>query len=451
VRVFSLLSILLPALAFPLRADEWPMMGGRPDRNPVSSEKNLPATFSEKDVKWTAPLGTITYSCPVVAGGRVFVGTNNREVKDPKRDDKGVVLCLSAADGTLLWKAVHDKLPEGSAQDTDMIGVTSTPAVVGERVYYVSNRAEAVCRNAATGAVIWLLDMRKELGVRPNQAASCSPVVADGKVFVITGHGADYKEHKVKDPKAPSFIALDAASGKVLWQDNSPGDRIMVGTWGSPSYGVVEGQAQAIFPGGDGWLYSFEPTTGKLLWKFNCKVQENRKPDGSPETENYVLAAPVFAGYRVLTVNGVDTETSGDPGCIRAIDARKRGDITKEGELWHLHDKEFCRSITSPAVQDGLVYATQQLGVVNCIDLETGKVIWNHDLLSTVCGTPLVADGKIYIRTGDGDIVVMKTGREKKVLAKNTLPDLEHGYVVASDGLLYIASWKKLYVIGGGK
>jgi outer membrane protein assembly factor BamB len=442
---------LLLATANLLRADDWPMLGGRPDRNSVSSDKNLPTSFSEKDVTWSALLGTQTWSCPVVAGGRIFVATNNREVTDPKRDDKGVVLCLSATDGKLLWKGVHDKLPEGNAQDTSMIGVTSTPAVAGDRVYYVSNRAEVVCRDAASGAVVWLLDMRKDLGVQPNQASPCSPVVVDKRVFVVTGQGTDFKEGKVRNPKAPSFIALDAESGKVLWQDSSPGDKIMLGTWGSPSYGVVEGQAQAVFPGGDGWLYSFEPSTGKLLWKFNCKVQENRKPDGSPETENYVLAAPVFAGHRVLAVVGVDTDTAGDPGCIRAIDARKRGDITREGELWRLHDKEFCRSIASPVVEDGLVYAIEQPGFVDCIDLETGKVVWKHDLLASVCGTPLVADGKVYVRTGDGDIIVMKTGREKKVLAKNTLPDLEHGYVVASNGVLYIASWKKLYVLGGKK
>lgn len=451
MRVLSSLALLLLGSSLTLRADDWPMLGGRPDRNSISSEKNLPAVFSEKNVQWTAKLGTVTYSCPVIAGGRIFIGTNNPDAVDAKKDDKGVLLCLSAADGKLLWKGVHDKLPGGDAVDTNQIGVTSTAAVAGDRVYYVSNRCEVVCREAETGKIAWIVDMRKDLGVMQNQASPCSPVVADGKVFVVTGHGRDFKSHKVDNPKAPSFLALDAATGKVLWQDCSPGENIFEGSWGSPSYGIVDGQAQAIFPGGDGWLYSFDPAGGKLLWKFNCKVQEKLKPDGKPETENSVLAAPVFAGHRILAVVGYDTETSGDPGCLRAIDARKRGDITKDGELWKLHDKEFTRSMTSPAVLDGLIYAVEQLGIVNCIELETGKILWKHDLLSTVCGTPLVADGKIYVRTGDGDVRVMQTGREKKELAKNTLPDLEHGYVVPSNGALYIASWKKLYVVSGGK
>jgi len=451
VRVAFPLALLVLASALALRADDWPMMGGRPDRNSVSPEKNLPVTFSEKDVKWAASLGTQTWSCPVVAGGRIFIGTNNPDSTDAKKDDKGMLLCLSTKDGRLLWKGVHDKLPGGDGVDTSQIGVTSTAAVAGDRVYYVSNRCEVVCREVETGKIAWLLDMRKDLGVMQNQASPCSPVVADGRVFVVTGQGMDFKEHKVRNPQAPSFIAVDAATGKILWQDSSPGERILEGSWGSPSYGVVDGQAQAVFPGGDGWLYSFDPAAGKLLWKFNCKIQEKLKPDGKPETENCVLAAPVFAGHRVLAVVGYDTETSGDPGCLRAIDARKRGDITKDGELWKLHDKEFTRALASPAVLDGLVYAVEQLGIVNCIELETGKILWKHDLLSTVCGTPLVADGKIYVRTGDGDIRVMQTGREKKELAKNTLPDLQHGYVVAANGTLYIASWKKLFAIAYGK
>jgi outer membrane protein assembly factor BamB len=84
----------------------------------------------------------------------------------------------------------------------------------------------------------------------------------------------------------------------------------------------------------------------------------------------------------------------------------------------------------------------------DCIDLETGKRLWQHDMLSTAWGSPLVADGKAYVRNGDGEVLVFQTGRGKKLLAKNAgLPGVENGSVVAANGVLYIAGRNKLYAV----
>jgi outer membrane protein assembly factor BamB len=442
------LVLLAPRL---LSADDWPMLGGRPDRNLVSPEKGLPAEFSEpkkKNVLWSAPLGTTTYGTPVVSNGRVFIGTNNGG--DPK-DDKGVLRCFDTS-GKPLWKAVHAKLETGEAEDFPGIGVCSTPCVVGDAVYYVSNRAELVCCSVKDGKAVWTLDMRKELGVAPHQGSAASPLAVGDLVFTVTGHGQDFKKHKVLNPSAPSFIAVNRTTGKVVWQDNSPGANIFAGQWGSPAYGVIDGRAQVIFPGGDGWLYAFDPPTGKLLWKFNCKAHEKVDAEGKPETPNQLLAAPVIVGHRVIIATGIDTDTTG-PGCLRAIDARKSGDVTATAELWKLAGEAFGASISTVAVHEGLVYAIQQLGMLDCIELETGKRLWQHDMLSVAWGSPLVADGKVYVRNGDGDIVVMKVGREKVLISKNSeaLPSVDNGSVVAANGVLYLAGNKKLYAIAESK
>lgn len=460
-----LLSLGLFVSAVAARADDWPMFGGRPDRNMVSPEKNLPETWEwrpGKNLKWVAELGTQTWGSPVVGGGRVYIGTNNDKPRDPAvTGDRGVLMCFAEADGAFLWQAAHEKLPGGEKEDWPKIGLCSTPCVAGDRVYYVSNRGELVCcdalgfsdgendgpfqdekrRGKQDADFIWTLDMPKEFGVLPHQASASSPLVAGGLVFVLTGHGVDVETRKVRNPGAPSFIAADAATGRVVWKDNSPGERILGAQWGSPAYGGVDGQAQVAFPGGDGWLYAFEPKSGKLLWKFNCKAHE------SAGTDNHLVAMPVYAGDRVLIAVGQDTETAGPPGCVRAIDARKRGDITKEGELWRIGGGEFGRSLSAVSVHEGLVYAVEQDGYLNCVDLAGGKRVWRHDFLSTVWGSPLAADGKVYVRTGDGDVVVFAVGREKKVLAKNTLRNLGHGTTVAANGVLYLAGESKLYAV----
>lgn len=424
-----LVLLLLTACAGP---DDWPMWGGRPDRNMVSAEKNLPETFGEKNVRWAATMGDQCFSNPVVAGGRVFIGTNNGKPRDPNvKGDRGVLMCFNAADGKFLWQAVHEKLPTGDDEDWRSIGICSTPAVAGDRVYYVSNRAELVCLEAATGKRVWLLDMREELGVTPYQASASSPLVADGRVFVVTGHGISGEAHKVKNPASPSFVAVDAATGKVLWQDSSPGERIHNGQWGSPALG----DGRVYFPGGDGVLYAFNPADGKLLWKLDCLAHEAKR------SGDHLVATPVYVDGKVLIATGNNPEDGDGAGCLRAIDARSGK------ELWKLAGKEYGRSIANVAVHEGLVYAVELGGWVGCVEFETGKRLWRHDLLSTVWGSPVVADGRVYVRTGDGDVVVLATEREAKVLATNTLPGLSHGTVTAAGGVVYIAGDSKLYCV----
>ena len=429
----------------PLFAADWPMLGGRPDRNMVSTERGLPIEWSEqKNVKWAAELGKVTFGAPVIGGGRVFIGTDN---DDPKSNAKrGVLKCFSERDGALLWRAVHEKLPSPS-EDESSIGICSTPCLAGDRVYYVSNRAELVCRAASDGAAVWTLDFRAKLGVTPNQASASSPVVVGDLVYVVTGQGADNKTGVVKNPAAPSFVAVHRQTGDVVWQDNAPGAKIITGQWGSPGYGVVAGQPQVIFPGGDGWLYSYEPVTGRLRWKFNGKAHEKPAADGAPETSFNFVAAPVFAGDRVFIAIG-EPEASSGPGALRCLDARQSGDVTKTAEIWRVGGKEFNDSISTVAVHDGLVYAADTTGFLSCLDAKTGEKLWTHDLLSNIWGSPLVADGKVYVQVGEGAVHIFAAGRAKKLIAKNeSLPDMAHGTPVAANGVLYLTGQKKLYAI----
>jgi len=468
-----------------VEGDDWPMFGGRPDRNMVSAEKGLPTEWSwepRKNVKWAAEIGheTTTYGSPVVAGGRVFMGTSNSKPLDPEvKGDRGVMACFSAADGAFLWQAVHEKLHPGDkkkAEEVDYpeVGIASTACVAGERVYYVNNRAELVCLDVQgfhdgendgpfkeeklarkqDADVVWILDMRKEFGITPHQASAASPLAVGDLVFAVTGQGRGVASGKVDNPKAPSFVAVDAKTGKAVWQDDSPGDRIVTGQWGSPAYGVVDGKPQVVFPGGDRWLYAFEPATGKLLWKFDCGAHEKPKADGKPETDNQLVATPVFHKDRVYIGFGEHPDVGGSesPGCLRAIDALKRGDITREGEVWRVDGANFHWTIANVAVHGSVIFAVEASGYLNCLDLHTGRLIWRHDFLTTVFGSPLVADGKVYVRTGDGEVVVFAASKNYKVLARNKgLPDLGQGAVIAADGVLYLAGNARLYAIAQSK
>src|SRR5437867_422768 len=157
-------------------APAWPLFGGSLSRNMVNAtEKNVPTEWSideekPKNIKWTADLGSKAYGGPIIADGKIFVGTNNENPRNPKiKGDKGIVMCFRESDGKFLWQAVHDKLEAGRVQDWPQEGVCSTPVVEGKRLYYVSNRCELVCADTEgdpekqEAKFIWKLDMIKTL------------------------------------------------------------------------------------------------------------------------------------------------------------------------------------------------------------------------------------------------------------------------------------------------
>src|SRR5262249_27055433 len=212
--------------------------------------------------------------------------------------DRGILMCFDEKTGKFLWQAVHDKLPSGQVNDWPQDGICSTPTVDGGRGYYVSNRGEVVCADVdgvANGNqgfqgenytdptdadILWSFDMPKELGVFVHARSASSPLIVGDTLFVVTGNGVDEDHVTIPSPQAPSFIALDKMTGKLLWKDSSPGKNIMHGQSSSPAY-AAEPVPQVIFPGGDGWLRAFDPKTGALLWKF----------DGNPKQAVFKLGA----------------------------------------------------------------------------------------------------------------------------------------------------------------
>src|SRR5881296_2783171 len=177
---------------------DWPMWGGTPDRNMVSNMKGIPTSWdvkTKKNVKWMAQLGSQSYGNPVVAGGQVYVGTNNELLRNPKEGgDRGVLMCFRESDGKFLWQHANEKLPAGRANDWPFQGVCSSPLVEGDRLYYVSNRCEIVCLDAkgdGNAKVVWRFDMMEEVGSQPHNMSNSSPVSYQDLIFVSTSNGQD--------------------------------------------------------------------------------------------------------------------------------------------------------------------------------------------------------------------------------------------------------------------
>ena len=444
---------------------DWPMWGGTADRNMISTMANAPTEWdidSNKNIVWKAELGSQTYGNPVVADGKVFVGTNNEALKDPAlKGDRGVLMAFRESDGEFLWQHASPKLMSGRVNDWPYQGVASSPLVEGKRLWYVNNRGEVVCvdtegfhdgendgpytREEHTGKqhadIIWVYDMMEELGVSQHNLANSSPVPYKNLIFLTTSNGQDESHVNVPSPRSPALVAIDKTTGELIWEDNSVNGNILHGQWSQPSVGEIGGVMQVIHAQGDGWVRGFEVETGKKLWEFDT----NPKDSVWPKTRNELISTPVIYRDKVFIANGQDPEHGEGVGHMYAIDATKRGDLTESGRIWHF-DK-IRRSISTAAIKGDLLFISDFSGFFHCLDVETGKVHWTHDLLAAVWGSPIVVGDKVYIGDEDGDVLVMEASKEAKVIAEINMGSSVYCSAVPAKGALFIANRNELYKI----
>ena len=465
-------AVLAVSVVAPSPAEvEESMWGFTPSRNLAVGGTGVPAKWdpdSGKNIKWSVELGAQTYAGPVIHGGKVFVGTNNQSQKNPKlTGDRGVIMAFDKADGSFLWQMTHSKLPAGRVNDWPQQGICSTPYIEGDRLYYISNQCEVVCIDTEgfrdgendgpvmdeaetteiDGDVIWVLDMIEELAVFPHNLATCSPVGVGDLLFVITSNGVDEGHVAIPSPFAPSFIALNKKTGELVWESDLPGENILHGQWANPTYGEVNGKGQVYMPGGDGWVYALDAETGKLVWKFDCNPKESVWELGGRGTRNAIIATPVFYDNKVFVAVGQDPEHGEGIGHLWAINATGTGDVTEMGAVWHIGNQEFHRTISTVAIYDGMLYAADLSGFVYGLDLETGEQQWKYDTFAAIWGSPLVVDDKVLIGDEDGDVAVLKAGKQLELLFEVNMGSAVYTTPVFDDGVLYIASRNRLFAI----
>ena len=464
ISVFLITAYLKPALLLAQGAGDWPLWGGSVSRNSVSQMQGLPMEWdvsTGKNVKWVASLGSISYATPVISGGRVFVGTNNEGLRDPKQDgDRGVLMAFRESNGEFLWQATSEKLASGQVNDWPEQGICSTPLVEKDRLYYVTSRCEVVCLDTqgfrdkendgpyrgerlteeTDADIIWVFDMMKEVNSFPHNMTASAPVSYGDLLFTGTSNGRN-EEGNLPSPDAPSIIALDKRTGTLTWSDNSPGKNVLHGQWSSPAIGEIGGIVQVVMGQGDGWVRGYEALTGKRLWEFDT----NPKEAVWPKDRNNVISTPVIVGDRVYIANGQDPENGDGPGHFYCIDGTQRGDITEKGRVWHYD--EIHRSISTAVVEGGLVYVPDYAGFLHCLDASTGEVCWIHDTFASVWGSPLVVGDRVYLGDEDGDVVVLRAGEKEEVLAEMNMGGSVYGSPVPANGVLFVATYNQLFAL----
>jgi outer membrane protein assembly factor BamB len=483
--------------------NEWPLFGGTLARNLVNlKEKNIPTQADitkakEGNIKWSQDLGSKAYGGPVIADGKIFVGTNNDNPRDPKIEgDKGVLMCFEEKTGKFLWQHVHNKLSAGRVNDWPEEGICSSPHVEAGRLYYVTNRSEVICADTGTGEIKWKFDMIAKLNNFPHNLSTCSPLVVGDVLYVITSNGVDEGHINIPQPEAPSFIALNKKNGELLWKNNDPtknlveakkageevdikklvneGRLLMHGQWSNPVYAEPDNRPMIIFPGGDGWMRAFEPKSGELIWKFDCNPKGTFYKLGSGATRNDFVCTPVIWENKLYIGVGQDPEHKSGVGHLWCIDitkkpANKDKDISpvdnnfnpkaevnrNSGLVWHFGDfitpkpeprerqYRFSRTLSTCAVHDGLCYAADFDGYFYCLNALTGELQYEEYTKAQLWSSPSWVDGHVYLGNEQGLIRVYKHGKKKELLSTIDMNGNDSGATVratpvACNGVLYV-------------
>lgn len=509
--------------------NDWPQWGGSKYKNNTPPGTNIPTEWDVNEgtnIKWKMPIGSQSYGNPVVANGKVFLGTNNGKgyiKRFPDNIDLGCLIAFDEKEGTFLWQHCNPKLPSGRVHDWPLQGICCSPYVDGERLWYVTSRGEVACldingfydgknngpykaepnENTDEADVIWLYDMMGEQGVSQHNMCSCSVTCQGDILFVNTSNGLDASHINLPAPNAPSFMAMNRDTGKVLWTDKSPGTNILHGQWSSPTFAEIAGVPQVIFGGGDGWLYSFAPEgdgkgSSKLLWKFDCNPKDSKWVLGGSGTRNNIIATPVIYDNLLYLAVGQDPEHGEGIGNMYCLNpAGAEGDVSPtlvidkdgnpvphrrlqaldadEGEkeipneksivVWHFdeldanndgeidYEEEMHRACGTATIKDDLLYIADFSGIVYCLDAKAADkdkkptLYWTYDMFSPAWGSPLVVDGKVYIGDEDGDLSIFEHSKEMKQINEIYMEDSIKSTPIVANNVLYIMTLNTLYAI----
>jgi outer membrane protein assembly factor BamB len=435
LRIFAIVLAVGLVMGEPLHAEDWPGWRG-PRLDGTSAERNLPVRWNEKDnIAWKAAVPGIGHSSPVVSGDLVFVTTCLVKTKER------LLLAFDRRTGREVWRKVVVTSPLEPKHDLNSYS-SSTPATDGKRVYVTFERirpknpgeaypikpheksplAENVVPEMfiacfdVSGALLW----QKTVGQFYSRHGFCSPPILYKDLVILNG-----------DQDAEAYlVALDKYTGEQHWKTERS-HRIR--SYCAPLILDAAGKMQMILSGGE-TVASYDPDTGKLLWTVNGP------------TEQFV-ASPVYT-------EGVLFLTAGFPTWHNlGIRVDGSGDVTKSHVLWHEKANPRKASyVPSPIAHDKWLFMIADQGYLSCFEAKTGKRVWKDEIKlgDHHSGSPVLADGRIYLTDDDGITYVIKAGPEFILESTNPLGEKCYASPAVAHGHIYLRTTGHLWCVGGG-
>jgi outer membrane protein assembly factor BamB len=430
-----------------LTAENWPQWRG-PSSHGVSREVGLPTMWStSQNVAWRASLAGLGTSSPIVWDDGVFVtsqigarGVVGGEHPQLARDDRAladreqpiggrrpepgrggagapepvwfVVEAFRRSDGHRLWEhrtKATGLLPEVHEKHNL---ATPTPATDGTRVYAWFGNGQIVVLDMS-GRVVWTRHLGMEYA--PFDARwghGSSPVLFGDLVILLCDH------------QSKSYLlALDAQTGRERWKVDRGAGRVSHST----PLVVRRPEGDELLVNSSERIDAYDPATGNALWHT-----------GSPRQTP--IPSAVFHDGIIYLSRGYRNSD------YMAIRPGGHGNVTASHVVWQA--PSGASYVPSILYYDGLLYMTNEVGIVTCADARTGERVWRHRLGGVFFASPVAADGKVYLASETGETFVLRAGKTPEVLSLNDLGERLIASPAISHGRLFLRSDRTLFSVG---
>jgi outer membrane protein assembly factor BamB len=398
-----------------LTAENWPQWRG-PLLNGLSREVNLPVRWSKTEgLAWTLAMPAWSGSTPIVWGDRVFLN-----VADGPRL---LLWCIDRANGTVLWKRPLDG---GNRQIRKQNMSSPSPVTDGSHVWVMTGTGVLKAFDFA-GNERWTRDIQHDFGLFGQlYGYGSSPLLFEDSLYVQVLHGSHTAE--------PSYLLrINKSDGKTVWRVERPTPARQESTdaYTTPTL-VRDGSRNEIVVSGADIVTGHDPADGREVWRAEGL---NPTRDGIFR----IIASPVVH-------DGIVYAPSRERPLL-ALKADGRGDVSTSHVAWRFMSGP---DVPTPVTDGTYLYVINDRGIMWCLDAKTGAPRYERQRLrpSTYTGSPVLADGKIYITNEDGLTSVVQAGPKFTVLAENDFGEYTLSSPAVSDGQIFIRTDKFLYAIG---
>ena len=382
---------------------------------PQRREEPAPAVVGDREHRLEAGAARLVGSTPIVWGDHIFLNVAD-----------GRDLYLWAVDrnrGVALWKRL---LGGGDTRMMKQNMSSPSPVTDGRHVWVMTGTGILKAFDFA-GNELWMRDIQQEYGRFGLQwGYGSSPLLHEDALYVQVLHGMHTHD--------PSYLLrIDKATGRTVWRVERPTRARFESpdAYTTPALLRYGGTTEVVITGAD-VVTGHDPATGKELWRAAGLNPSN-------EGDYRIVASSVVYGDIVYAPSRERP--------MLALKAGGRGDVTKSHVLWSFANGP---DVPTPVTDGTYLYVVNDRGIVWCLDVKTGKEVYGRTRIrsATYSGSPVLADGKIYVTNEDGLTVVFRAGPKFEVLAENDLDDYTLSSPAVSDGQIFIRTSKFLYAIG---